>query len=394
MMDIKGLLNSVSYAKILVVDDDMANTLLIGRILSHVGLQDVVVCNDSRDFKDLLAELNPDLVMLDLHMPHVDGFELLETISAHARSVFLPVIVLTGDTTRDALHRAFALGAHDFLIKPLDAVEVALRIRNQLRIRFAYQALHDGNREMRNHLSAIRSEDEGPWESRRARIEAVLVSSDPTVVFQPIVELTTGACVGFEALSRFATTPTRSPNLWFDEASGVGLGLELEVKTTRLALKALDLIPPDCFLSLNVSPAAVIANLRRHLPDDIDWGRVVFEITEHTMIEDYDALARSLKPFRTYGARLSADDAGAGYASMRHILELGPDIIKVDISITRAIDKDPRRRALASALAAFATHIDAELVAEGIETPAEMETLKEIGVRYGQGYLLGRPGPL
>ncbi len=393
-MNVEGQLSSVSFAKVLVVDDNESNTKFLELLLMKAGLHDVVTTNDSRRVSDLLVTIRPDLVMLDLNMPYIDGFKLLDIISAYASSQFLPVIIMTADTTPEALHRAFDLGAHDYLTKPLDGVEVALRTRNHLRMRFAYQELHDGNQELRERLKAVRVETLEASNLRRSRIENVIRSPDPSIVFQPIVDLLTGVCKGYEALSRFATLPRRSPDLWYDEAHSVGLGLELELKSTKLALGSLKDLPEGSFLSINVSPMAIMGHFADTFFSEIDWSRIVFEITEHTVISDYSSLERALAPFRVVGAKIAADDAGAGYASMRHIIELGPEIVKLDISITRAINTDSRRRALASALAVFANHIDAELVAEGIETESELDVMREIGVRYGQGFLLGRPGPL
>ena len=108
---------------------------------------------------------------------------------------------------------------------------------------------------------------------------------------------------------------------------------------------------------------------------------------------DYEELALALGPLRALGVRIAIDDSGAGYASLRHTLALNPDIVKVDISLTRTIDTDRARRALASALISFADEMDMTIVAEGIETEAELRTLTDLGVRYGQGFHLARPGP-
>ena len=120
----------------------------------------------------------------------------------------------------------------------------------------------------------------------------------------------------------------------------------------------------------------------------------MLELTEHAGIADYNELAEALAPLRESGVRLSVDDAGAGFASLRHILNLRPDIIKLDIGLIRGIDADPARRALASALVGFAAEIGAVIVAEGIETPDELATLCALRVTYGQGYHLARPGGL
>jgi EAL domain-containing protein (putative c-di-GMP-specific phosphodiesterase class I) len=121
---------------------------------------------------------------------------------------------------------------------------------------------------------------------------------------------------------------------------------------------------------------------------------VVFEITEHQPIDDYEAVATFSHQLRTHGARLAVDDAGAGFASMQHILKLQPDFIKLDIDFTRDIDRDPIKTALSGALASFAKQIGATIIAEGIETAQELQRLRELDITYGQGFYLGAPEPL
>ncbi|HEV8420861.1 MAG TPA: EAL domain-containing protein, partial [Actinomycetota bacterium] len=122
--------------------------------------------------------------------------------------------------------------------------------------------------------------------------------------------------------------------------------------------------------------------------------RIVVEITEHAQVADYAELLEALGDFRSRGGRLAIDDAGAGFASLRHVLVLLPDVIKLDISLTQGIDRDRNRRALASAMISFAAEIGATIIAEGIETRDELDSLRSLGVRYGQGFYIGRPRQL
>ncbi|MGH2694863.1 MAG: sensor domain-containing phosphodiesterase [Actinomycetota bacterium] len=225
----------------------------------------------------------------------------------------------------------------------------------------------------------------------RERIRRVLAHGGPSMVVQPIFELKPRKVVGFEALARFNGSPERSPHLWFEEASRVGLALELETATVRAALKTLRELPPDTYLSVNLSPDGATNRSIVELLSDAPAERLVIEVTEHAIVTDYDALNESLKHARDRGTRIAVDDAGAGYASMRHILRLKPECIKLDIGLTRGIDGDPIRRALASSLITFADEIGASIVAEGIESEDEVNALRELGVAYGQGYHLGRP---
>lgn len=219
-------------------------------------------------------------------------------------------------------------------------------------------------------------------------------SGDLAMVFQPVLDLSCGTTVGFEALARFGLKPVQGPDAWFGDAAQVGLGIELELAAISAALRVLDRLPADIYLSINASPQAACSKELAATLDGVDYSRIVLEITEHIAVANYDALMVALAPLRALGLRVAVDDAGAGVASLRHVLELAPDIIKMDLSLTRGIDASPARAALATASVGFSAATGADLLAEGIETPAELATLRRLGVGYGQGYLLGRPGPL
>jgi EAL domain-containing protein (putative c-di-GMP-specific phosphodiesterase class I) len=211
------------------------------------------------------------------------------------------------------------------------------------------------------------------------------------VAFQPIVDLRDGNRVGHEALARFADG--RPPNEWFAAAHEAGLGVELEL--AAIARAVADFGTTDGYLSINLSPTTLTsAPFLEFLAERADPSRLVLELTEHAVVDDYDDIRSAIALIRNLGARIAVDDAGSGVSSMRHILKLAPEIIKLDRSLVAAIDSDPARRALAISLAQFATGIGSQLVAEGVERRAEMTACYESGIRYAQGYLLGRPGPI
>lgn len=227
----------------------------------------------------------------------------------------------------------------------------------------------------------------------RARIEQVLDRRALHIVHQPIVNLARGTTVAIEALARFPGPPDRPPDLWFAEAHAVGLGVELELLAVEEALLVLRRMPPNVVLAVNVSPMAASSRELRRLLAAVEPRRVAVEITEHVAVDDYAALSRRLTSLRNLGTRISIDDTGAGYASLRHILALAPDYIKLDLALTQGIDTDPARRALAGALVSFVAESGSRLIAEGIETAGELATVRELGIPYGQGYHLGRPVP-
>lgn len=213
--------------------------------------------------------------------------------------------------------------------------------------------------------------------------------------FQPIVDLRSGQPIGAEALSRFAQLPVRAPDKWFAEAASVGLGVELELIALENALDHLHLLPSSVYLSVNASVETMLTERFQEVVADVASERIVLELTEHTKVVDYDLLDQRIEHLRSSGVRLAVDDAGAGYSGLAHILNLQPDIIKLDISLTRGIDHDPARRALGRALLTFGIDAyNASFVAEGIETASEYETLRALGCPLGQGFFLGRPAPL
>ena len=238
-------------------------------------------------------------------------------------------------------------------------------------------------------------------EGRRAVELVRRVLDEPTLlqpVFQPIVSLETGRVVGYEALARFAPIPLQLPEAWFDLAARAGLTPELEGLAVRRALEVASRRPPPegAFVSVNLSPlllgdgrvASALTAPR------IESHQVVLELTERDRVADYDSLRAAIGPYRARGFRIAVDDAGAGYASMRHITELRPDFIKLDARLIAGLTDDQARQALVRAMATFVGEIGGMLVAEGVEALADLGLLTRIGRGIlVQGNALARPGP-
>lgn len=223
------------------------------------------------------------------------------------------------------------------------------------------------------------------------RVQRVLNQDQLSIVVQPIIRIADNRLLGFECLSRFAGPEDWAPDAWFKLAASVGLGTELEMRAVQKGLPLLDLLPRDLYLTFNVSPDTIMSGALAPAVAKEHGRRIVLEITEHASVEDYAALGTALKDIRAHGIRLAVDDAGAGYASLRHILALQPDIIKLDISLTHNIQDDLARHALAAALVHFGRETKSQILAEGVETAMELEALRKLGVDTAQGYFLGRP---
>jgi EAL domain-containing protein (putative c-di-GMP-specific phosphodiesterase class I) len=383
---------------VVIVDDHIANVRLLERLLGDAGAGELHAFTDPRQALAHCAGALPDLLLLDLHMPHLDGFEVLEAMRELVPpGRFLPVLVLTADITPTAKQRALAAGAKDFLTKPFDRTEVLLRVTNLLETRALHRQLERQNAQLQTALdehTARDAEAAAEQQRRQRRIEGALAAGALAMVFQPVADLASGEIVGAEALARFSCEPRRPPNEWFAEAESTGQGSQLELAAISRALGDLDRLPAGAFLALNISPTTMLHAAFGPLLDQHPAGRAVLELTEHHPVRDYAALSAALEPLRRRGARLAVDDTGAGYAGFQHLLRLRPDIVKLDTTLTRGIDTDPARRALATALVAFAHEIGATIIAEGVETADELHTLRHIGVPWGQGYHLARPAPL
>jgi EAL domain-containing protein (putative c-di-GMP-specific phosphodiesterase class I) len=237
--------------------------------------------------------------------------------------------------------------------------------------------------------------DASPPPDLVAALRALLDSGGtPALVFQPIVDVVRAEVVGYETLSRFPGPPQATPDRWFDAAAAIGAGDELEARVIQAALRWRPALPPNTFLTINVRPGALpSAPVRAALASAGGLGRIVLELTEQDPLDDHAALLPVLEAVREAGGMVAIDDAGAGYAGLRALLALRPQIIKLDRGLISGIDLDPAKRALVSMLGRFADEVDAWILAEGIEEVGELEELHRLGVPLAQGYLLGRPEP-
>ena len=241
-------------------------------------------------------------------------------------------------------------------------------------------------------LRARTETDASVWQTA---IEALLSGAQqPTVHLQPIVDLHRGTIAGYEALARFPAPPDRAPDRWFLEASRHGLAVELEREVLTLAVQNLSALPDTAFLSVNVSPAFLASPAwPRLIATCTRLDRLVIELTETSAVDHFKIAHTAIKMARQRGALLAVDDTGSGYASLQQVMRLRPDFVKLDRGFIANCDKDSARAAMIESVAAVAARIDAWLVAEGVETEAELRCLVRLGVPLAQGFFLGRPAP-
>ena len=379
--------------RILIADDEPALRDALADLLAH---EDGVVLVGEAGNADQAIELadsrRPDVALVDVSMPAGGGARAAREIIRVSPDT--RVIALSAYEDRPTVLAMLRAGAVGYLVKGTASEDLLRSISKVFDGGASLSAdLIDGIvDELSSQLRRMEIESEHVV-SRRGEIDRFLSGNGVTMVYQPIVDLRNREVVGFEALARFHALPLRPPNEWFAEAVQLELGVQLELMAIRNAMAGLALIPTDTYLSVNCSPRAAMSPELAALVG-VHAPRMVVEITEHEAIEDYALLAAMLSDLRDRGLRVAIDDAGAGFASLRHTLLLRPDIVKVDTSLTRQIDGDRAKRALTSALVSFSDEMGIAIIAEGIETPEELETLVSLGVPFGQGFYLGEPAPL
>ncbi|HEY3263535.1 MAG TPA: EAL domain-containing protein [Actinomycetota bacterium] len=381
----------VQPIRVLIADDEAEIRAALAELIgAEEGVSIVGTAGNADEAAQLASSTVPDVALVDVKMPSGGGVRAAREIlrlSPRTR-----VLALSAYEDRETVLAMLGAGAVGYLVKgtpPEDIVHaIARAARGQTSVSSEVMAGVVDELTSQLRRAELRAHQ---LEERRDRIRRILGGRDLTLVYQPIFRLASRDVVGYEALARFATQPERPPDVWFREATEVGLGLDLELLAIRKALEDLHRLPPNTYLSLNLSHRAAVSPRLLDAVGDAPLRRIMIEITEHEPVEDYDALANALAELRARGARIAIDDAGAGFASLRHTLLLSPDTIKLDISLTRGIDADRGKRALARALISFAEEMRMDIVAEGIETEREVETLLGLGAQLGQGFFLARP---
>jgi EAL domain-containing protein (putative c-di-GMP-specific phosphodiesterase class I)/CheY-like chemotaxis protein len=391
--------HSVQHCRLLAVDDEEVNLALLRKTLERAGFSDVCTLSDPRQAMERITNFEPDLILLDLHMPAIDGYQILKQLREGPDvDSFLPVIVLTADSTDDATRRALALGANDFVTKPFQLTELLLRVHNLLEARVLHERTRRQNRSLRAEIAAARSgTDEEANQSEAARQLHRIIDGDGdglVTIFQPILDLQTGRVDGAEALPRFTCSPVRPPEAWFRDAAAAGLGLQLEIRSVHSALLHAASLPQDVFASIDVSADLAASPVLAATLSDTPLDHLVIEVDERLVTDDPRALQQALAPLRTQGLRIAIDNVGAGHAGMQRILELRPDILKLDQTVIQNVDLDPTRRALVNALVIFGAEVGCDVLAQGIERSEELRVLTELGVTLGQSFYIAKPEPL
>jgi EAL domain-containing protein (putative c-di-GMP-specific phosphodiesterase class I)/CheY-like chemotaxis protein len=377
---------------VVVADDEPHVVEYLGTVLRLEGFDVAGTGLDADSAVQLVHRLRPDVALLDLRMPGggLEAARLIGSLNPSTR-----IVIFSSAADEPDLLPLLRAGIDGYVVKGCSPERLADAIRSAAEghsyldpsvNRFAMDQLADRlHAEEQDALQQMR---------RRDRISRAIATSAYRIVHQPIVELPTGEVRAVEALTRFTDRPHRPPIEWFEDADRAGLRVPLELAVANAAIADLAILRADLSVAVNLSPVTIVSGRLPEILTGVAFDRLIIEVTEHAPVEDYAPLNAALAHWRRNGVRLAVDDAGGGYASFAHILNLSPDLIKLDITLTHDIHADRQRQALARALIAYADEMEVSVVAEGIETTAELAELHGLGVHLGQGFHVGRPRPL
>ena len=378
--------------RVMLADDEDAVLDALTSVLGTDPSIDVVgTAGDAPGAIGLAQAEAPDVAILDLRMPGGGGVKATREI--RRRSPDTRVIALSSLTEPDGIVGVLRAGAIAYVDKDQELGAVLRAIHRSVEGRASLIGAPMGQ------IAERLIEHQLQQMSRAAhviveRIERAITGDALRIVYQPIVDIRDGSIAGVEALARFEMAPRRPPQQWFAEAAGVGMLRELELEAIRRALFGFNRLPTETFLSVNASPTTMSSPKLASLLATAKPERVVLEVTEGSSVEDFDELTASIQPLRDLGVGLAIDDVGAGFASLSRVVRLMPDHMKLDRTLVQDLDSDPIRRTLIERLMSFADEIGIQVIAEGVETEDELALLRELGVRFAQGFLLGRPGAI
>ncbi|HVX97891.1 MAG TPA: EAL domain-containing protein [Polyangia bacterium] len=368
-------------AKVLVVDDEPVTARSYARALTAAGFR-VTIANDGREAADVAKSQGFDVIVSDIAMPDMDGLALLRAIRQSDLDV--PMVFMTGSPAIESAVQAIEYGAFRYLLKPvapaalLDVVERAARVHRLAKVR--------------REAMLVRELDGKPI-GDRAGLEARFASAleKMWVAAQPIVTWSGRQIFAYETLLRTDEPSLRSPLDFFDAAERLGRAPELGRIIRQRVAKQMKDTKADVFVNLHPSD---LEDPELYAEDGALTPyakQVVLEITERAALDRIHELQQRVTRLRALGYRIAIDDLGAGYAGLTSFAQLEPEVVKVDMSLVRGIDSSAVKQKLVRSIIALCTELGIHLIAEGIETPAERDTLVTLGGDLCQGYLFARP---
>jgi EAL domain-containing protein (putative c-di-GMP-specific phosphodiesterase class I) len=369
-----------ALGRLLVVDDEAPLRELFALVLGEVGWG-VDTAASGEEALQLLREGPYDVIVSDVDMPRMSGLQLLQAV--RALDLDLPVLLVTGHPRVESAALAVEHGALRYLLKPVGIDTLTEAVASAAR-------LHRVARLKRQILAQLGSDDR--LLADHAGLEAAFESGlrSLRLVFQPIFSAQ-GGLYGYEALARTSEPRLPHPGVLFEVAERLDRVHELGRLVRAKAAASLDHGLPVAFVNVHPRELADDALLDPDAPLSRHARSVVLEITERQSIERVPGLPARVKALRALGYRLAIDDLGAGYSSLTSFAVLEPEVVKLDMILVRACDREPVKQQLIRSMTALCRELGASVVAEGIETDEERETVVALGCDFLQGFLLGRP---
>ena len=368
---------------VLLVDDDQSIARAYARTLGAAGFA-VEIAFDGKAAAAAARERNFDVIVSDIAMPEMNGLELLRVVREHDLDV--PFVLMTGGPAVESAVRAVEYGALRYLIKPVSTGELEEVVARAVR-------LHQMARIKREALEMFRTE--GKHLGDRAGLEVRFASalSSLWIAYQPIVSWAKRSTFAYEALVRNEEPTLRSPPDLFEAAERLGRTQDLGRTVRARVADTLDHDPIEglLFVNLHAMELADDSLISPDAPLSRHASRVVLEITERAPLEQIRDASKRVAQLRSLGYRIAVDDLGAGYAGLTSFAHLEPDVVKVDMSLIRGIDQSPMKQKLLGSIVGLCRDLGIEIIAEGVETPAERDALVRVGGDLCQGYLFARP---
>ena len=365
-----------------MVDDDERLGRTMAKLLDRAQIEATAVFT-GHDALERLRAQEFDVLVSDIRMPDIDGVGLMRAVREH--NLELPVVLMTGDPSIETAQLAVELGAFRYLTKPIATDEMVAIVR---RAAFAHRMAL-----LKRKALAMGGDEALPSDPLGLSLALDRTLAQMTMHYQPIVD-GDGALFGYEALMRPKDAVLRHPGLVLEAAERLGRIHELSRRVREMVTEVIDTAPPDAIFFVNLHP---IDLLDRNLVDpkapmSRRASRIVLEFTERLSLDVTPEVQRVAGSLRKLGYSLAVDDLGAGYAGLTSFAALEPEIVKVDMSLTRSIDTTPLKQKLVASVVDLCRGLDVKVVAEGIETKAERDTCREIGCQLLQGYSIARPG--
>jgi EAL domain-containing protein (putative c-di-GMP-specific phosphodiesterase class I) len=368
---------------ILLVDDEPALLRAITRQLESAG-HTVVAAHNGGEACARLADCPFDVVLSDIAMPSMSGIDLLRVV--RQRDLDLPVILITGNPTLATAISALQLGALGYLCKPVNSEEMVATVGRAVQLR----RLARLKREAMDYLSGVKN-----WIGDRAGLEVNFTNAMETLwmAFQPVVSWSEKRTIAFEGLVRSPHPNFRSPIALIAAAERLGKIHELGRRLRDMVALQAAQCPAgtDIFVNLHTLDLNDEELYNPHAPLSQVAQRTVLELTERASIDEIRDLPERIRRLRELGYRIAVDDLGAGYSGLTLFAQVHPEIVKIDMSLIRNVDRETTKERLVRAMVDLCAEMGVRTVCEGVETAAERDVLVGIGCDLFQGYLFARP---